>query len=125
MPILLKLWRLVEKAKKLESRGLDRKDQLESLLFTDLSIISPDRMLIGRQVATSFGGFIDLLAIDQDGCLICIELKRKLSPREVVAQLLDYATWVSGLKYMDIAKIFNAFVERYRSVKRPLLVQAV
>lgn len=42
MPIILDLWRLGEKAKKLESRGLDQEEQLESLLFTDPSVISPD-----------------------------------------------------------------------------------
>ena len=115
MPVHLNMWRLGDHAKKLESRGLDREDRLESLLFQDISILSPDWMIIGRQVATSFGGIVDLLAIDQDGCLICVELKRDRTPRDVVAQLLDYATWVKRLSDKDIAEIFNAFIERYRS----------
>lgn len=46
--------------------------------------------MIGRQVRTTHGGYIDLLALNQDGQLIVIELKRELTPREVVAQALDY-----------------------------------
>ena len=49
-------------------------------------------MLIGRQVRTSFGGIIDLLAIAPDGSLVLIELKRDKTPREIVAQALDYAS---------------------------------
>ena len=31
-----------------------------------------------------------------------IELKRDRTPRDVVAQALDYASWVRGLHYEDI-----------------------
>jgi hypothetical protein len=41
-----------------------------------------------------FGGRIDLLAIAPDGALVLIELNRNRTPREVVAQSLDYAGWV-------------------------------
>ena len=53
-------------------------------------------MIIGRQEDTGFGGRIDLLAIAPDGTLILIELKRGRTPREVVAQAIDYATWLEG-----------------------------
>jgi RecB family endonuclease NucS len=49
-------------------------------------------MLIGRQQDTGFGGRIDLLAIAPDGALVLIEIKRDRTPREVVAQALDYAS---------------------------------
>ena len=44
-----------------------------------------------------------------DGALILIELKRDRTPREVVAQALDYACWVEGLKGNDIAAIYARF----------------
>lgn len=53
-------------------------------------------MLIGRQEDTGFGGRIDLLAIAPDGALVLIELKRDKTPRDVVAQSLDYAGWVEN-----------------------------
>lgn len=66
-------------------------------------------MLIGRQEDTGFGGRIDLLAIAPDGSVVLIELKRDRTPREVVAQALDYASWVSRLGTEDIAAIYNRF----------------
>jgi RecB family endonuclease NucS len=43
-------------------------------------------MVIGRQVPTSYGKRIDLLAIDAGGDLHAIELKRDRTPREVSIQ---------------------------------------
>lgn len=54
-------------------------------------------MLIGREVRTDHSGFIDLLALNADARLIVIELERDLTPREVVAQGLDYASRVREL----------------------------
>lgn len=59
--------------------------------------LSSEWMLIGRQEITSFGGRIDLLAIAPDGSLVLIELKRDRTPRDIVAQALDYAAWVDQL----------------------------
>jgi hypothetical protein len=72
-------------------------------------ILSDEWMLIGRQEATGLGGIIDLLAIAPDGALVLIELKRDRSPREVVAQSLDYASWVEKLRPEDIAAIYGRF----------------
>lgn len=66
-------------------------------------------MLIGRQEDTGYGGRVDLLAIAPDGSLVLIELKRDRTPREVVAQALDYAGWVGKLKSEDIAGIYERF----------------
>jgi RecB family endonuclease NucS len=49
-------------------------------------------LIIGRQVATSSGKVIDLLAADADGVLHVLELKKDKTPREVVAQVLDYGS---------------------------------
>ncbi len=35
--------------------------------------------------------FSDLLGLDKDGNIVIVELKRGKTPREVVAQLLEYA----------------------------------
>ena len=41
--------------------------------------------------------FPDLLGIDSEGNLVIVELKRDKAPREVVAQLLEYAAWANEL----------------------------
>lgn len=66
------------------------------------ALISDEWMLIGRQEDTGFGGRIDLLAVAPDGSLVLIELKRNQTPRQVVAQAIDYASWVQNPKFEDI-----------------------
>ena len=66
--------------------------KLEEMIVRDPRILSSEWMLIGRQEITSHGGRIDLLAIAPDGSLVLIELKRDRTPREIVAQALDYAS---------------------------------
>ena len=62
-------------------------------------------MVIGRQVETDFGGYIDLLCLDSKGDVVIIELKRGRTPREVTVQTLDYASWVNKLSHDKIAEI--------------------
>lgn len=66
-------------------------------------------MLIGRQEDTGHGGRIDLLAIAPDGAPVLIELKGGRTPREVVAQALEYASWVDQLRPEEIAAIYARF----------------
>lgn len=94
---------------KLEPSQLPNESQLENFLAKDISILGLDVLVIGRQVVTSYGKKIDLLAIDQDGALYVIELKRDKTPREVVAQALDYGSWVKGLTYEQIASTYALF----------------
>ena len=72
-------------------------------------LLSEEWMLIGRQEDTGFGGRLDLLAIAPDGSIVLIELKRDRTPREVVAQALDYAWWVERLQSEDLAGIYGRF----------------
>ncbi len=82
---------------------------LENMIVGDPSILSPQWMVIGRQEQTGHGGRIDLLAIAPDGALVLIELKRNRTPREIIAQALDYAAWVEELGSEKIAQIFQRF----------------
>lgn len=106
MPIELGIWKLGAKPQRVSMSSIDSESRLEDALVADLSIIADDLMLIGRQVTTQQGKFIDILAMDGDGNLVVIELKRDRTPREVVAQVLDYASWVQGLGYDAIREIY-------------------
>ena len=68
----------------------------------DISILDPDLFVIGKQVRTDSGGAIDLLCLDSAGNTVVVELKRGLTPREVTAQALDYASWVKGLSSKEL-----------------------
>jgi len=43
--------------------------------------------------------------------LVILELKRDRTPRDIVAQVLDYASWVEGLSHDSIEEIANAFIK--------------
>ncbi len=75
---------------------LDSERRLEDWIAADLSLLGEELVLIGRQIRTT-GGPLDILAMDAEGDLVVAELKRDRTPREVVAQVLDYASWVSEL----------------------------
>jgi hypothetical protein len=78
-----------------ERVALDSEKRLEDWIVADLTLLGENLLLLGRQIHTT-GGPLDILAIDGEGVLVVAELKRNRTPREVVAQVLDYASWVRG-----------------------------
>jgi hypothetical protein len=109
MAIEHSIWKICNHPEKLQQVKMDNEDLLEDLIFKDISILSDGWMLIGRQVRTDYDKRIDLLAIDASGSLIIIELKRHKTPRDVVAQTIDYASWILNLEADKIAKIYSDF----------------
>ncbi|MDI6711612.1 MAG: endonuclease NucS [Anaerosomatales bacterium] len=108
-------WRIQQdRPVRIQSTAIDYEKRLETLIETDCSIIAEPRrwLVIGRQVPTVHGGFIDLLAMDETGALIVVELKRDRTDREVVSQALDYASWVQDLQYEDVATVFEDYQRR-------------
>ena len=90
MATQIKTWQIIDgQLKPLESSMVDegRKEQydLESWIASNPAIIGPDLVVIGRQVVTRSGP-LDLLAMDNAGNTVVIELKRDTLPREVLAQ---------------------------------------
>jgi hypothetical protein len=66
-------------------------------------------LIIGRQVATNFRSFIDLLAIDHEGNCVVIELKRDRTPRETLAQALEYASFAASLDFEQLESILCGY----------------
>lgn len=109
MPIQHAIWRVGDEPAPLVSSKLASEQQLEAMIVRDPRILSGEWMLIGQQEITAHGGRIDLLAIAPDGSLVLIELKRDRTPREIVAQALDYASWVADLTADRIVQIYSRF----------------
>ena len=93
----------------MEISKLDSEKLLEDMIVDEPRILSDEWMLIGRQVKTETGEFVDLLAIAPDASLILIELKKEKTSREVISQILDYASWLVKLRFDEIAGIYNQF----------------
>jgi len=113
MPIEQVIWKVGQKPERLNSSKLDSEKELEEMICNDISILNEQWMLIGRQVMTAYNKSIDLLALDSTGSVIIIELKKYKTPREVVAQALDYASWVQHLDSSAIANVFQKFAHYY------------
>ncbi len=109
MPIQHAIWKVGPQPIPLNLGKLASEQMLEDMIVREPGILSAEWMLIGRQEQTGFGGRIDLLAIAPDGSLVLIELKRSRTPREIVAQALDYAAWVENLSADRIAQIYHRF----------------
>lgn len=109
MPIQHAIWKVGETPQPLSASQLSSEQKLEEMIVHDPRILSGEWMLIGRQEITSYGGRIDVLAITPDGSLVLIELKRDRTPREIIAQALDYASWVQQLTSEKIAQIYQRF----------------
>lgn len=109
MPIKAQIWTVNGQPYQLKECILPSEQLLEDMIVSAPRVMSDEWMLIGRQENTGLGGRIDLLAIAPDASLVLIELKRDRTPRDVVAQALDYASWVERLAADDIAAIYKRF----------------
>lgn len=110
MPIEIGLWRLDgNKAVPVPTSSLDKESRLEEVLKSDIGILDLDVLVVGRQVRTTWGKVLDLLCIDAQGDLFVVELKRDRAPREVVAQALDYGSWVTDIGHADLVEIFSDY----------------
>ena len=90
---------------------LDLEERIENWIARDISVLDPNLLVIGEQVLTAFGKYIDLLCIDPKGNLVIVELKRDKTPRDVVAQSLDYASWVKDLSSENVREIAAQYLK--------------
>lgn len=86
---------------------------LEDWIESNPHVLLPGEqiVIIGRQVRSEFGKYLDLLGVDTRGACIVIELKRGETPRDVVAQALEYAAWVDTLSLSDLDDIAREYAE--------------
>jgi len=67
-------------------------------------------LIIGRQVSTNLGTTIDLLALDRLGNVVVVELKRDRTPRDTLAQALEYASFAEQLNTDDLEGILQSYL---------------
>ncbi len=103
----VRLWEVIsdQELDEIHSHPIPLEERLEAWLIYDISVLDPNLLVIGRQVGTGFGKEIDLLCLDSAGDTVVVELKRGKTPREVTAQVLDYASWVQDLSADKLREI--------------------
>lgn len=113
MPVEMRMWRIDgDQPRPLTTTVLPAEKDLHQFLARDPSLLGERLLVIGSEVPTPYGKRLDLLAIDAEGNLHLLELKRDKTPREVVAQVLDYGSWVSGLSRDDVIDIASKHLDQ-------------
>jgi hypothetical protein len=112
MPQDVRIWEVQagDKLAELKKARLNLEERIEAWLEQDISIVSDDLLVIGRQVGTDFGGVIDLLCLDSNGDAVIVELKRDRTPRDITAQVLDYASWVQDLSNERMTELADQYL---------------
>ncbi len=108
----VRLWEIIngDLLNEIHIAKLNLEERIENWLENDISLVSDELLVIGRQVETAFGGIIDILCIDINGDIVIVELKRDKTPRDITAQVLDYASWVEHLSHDQVAEIANTYL---------------
>ena len=113
MPVEMRMWRIDgDEPRPLTTSVLPAEKDLHEFLRRDPSLLGERLLVIGSEVITPYGARLDLLAIDADGNLHVLELKRDKTPREVVAQVLDYGSWVTDLSRDEIIDIAGRHLDQ-------------
>ena len=113
MPVEMRMWRIDgQTPKPLSPAALPTENELHQFLKKDPSLLGIPLLVIGSEVPTPYGKRLDLLAVDGDGNLHVLELKRDKTPREVVAQVLDYGSWVSTLSRDEVIGLADDYLSQ-------------
>ena len=93
---------------------LQERRDLQRLLRANISVISPDTLLIAEE----FGDWdesrrrIDLLGIDRDANLVVVELKRTEDGGHMELQAIRYAAMVSTMTFQQAVDVFSRYQEQ-------------
>jgi len=82
--------------KRLSTQTLDKEKSLQQLIEANLTEVL-DLQFLATEYATTFGGRIDTLAVDNSGAPVIIEYKRNKNDN-VINQALSYLKWLKTQK---------------------------
>lgn len=107
------LWQLTHngKASPVPEEPLVTEALIESAVESSPELLGIDVLIIGRQVKTPSGP-LDLLGIDDGGQLVLIENKRDRTPREVLAQSIDYAAFLATLTFDEVLNVYQSYMAK-------------
>lgn len=101
-------------AASLAELGLRERQDLQRLLRDDIGVLDQNLMVISEE----FGNWedarrrIDLLALDKEGRLVVIELKRTEDGGHMDLQALRYAAMVAPMVFEDVVSAYEKFLAR-------------
>jgi hypothetical protein len=84
---------------------------LENWIVESPDILGDDLLIIARQKEVKGVGRLDLLAVQPDGELVIVELKRAMTSRDAVTQALDYASWLDKVPEAELFEIAEDYLK--------------
>jgi hypothetical protein len=87
------------------SSGLLEK-HIEDLAWNNLSEICGEPLFAVKRQASVGGGIPDIVALDPDGRIVVIEIKRGME-RGQLSQILEYAGWAAEATFDEIAGMYH------------------
>lgn len=97
----------------LAKHAIRERQDLQRILRDQIRILDPDLMVIAEE----FGHWedsrrrIDLLAVDKDGILVVVELKRDETGGHMELQALRYSAMVSTMTWQQAVETFGRYLE--------------
>lgn len=92
--------------------GILERQHLQAALKRQIDVVSPNCLVISEEFAEWTGSQrrIDLLAVDKEGNLVVIELKRTETGEHMELQALRYAAMVSTLTFGRAVEIYQRYL---------------
>lgn len=106
------------RTKRFGELGFTERKHLQEWLVHQPDALGEELLIIQKE----FEGFddtrerLDLLALDKDGHLVIIENKLDDSGRDVVWQVLKYASYCASLTKGQVVEIYQQYLDRYEPV---------
>ncbi|MHB8319864.1 MAG: restriction system modified-DNA reader domain-containing protein [Acidimicrobiales bacterium] len=91
--------------------------EIEELVWGDLEAFAGQSLLpVARQPHIVGGGVPDILALDEDGRVVVIEIKRDID-RGQLAQCLEYAGWARLTNLDELASLYDTGLAKHGGVE--------
>ena len=99
--------------------GLRERQDLQRLLRSQIEIVSPDTLVIAEEFSQweDSNRRIDLLAIDKNGNLVVIELKRTEDGGQMELQSIRYAAMISAMTFVRAVEVYTEYLQRNGSTE--------
>jgi len=94
------------------SEGILERRHLQSVIKHQIDVVAPNCLVISEEFSEWSGSQrrIDLLAVDKEGNLVVIELKRTETGEHMELQALRYAAMVSTLTFSRAVEIYQKYL---------------
>lgn len=97
----------------LEELALEERKHLQEWILTNPEVLGPGTLIVTSEFdrwqsadGSPVADRLDILALDSDGRVVVVELKRGTAPHTVHMQAINYASMVSRLTPEDVAEMY-------------------